>query len=264
MIVAIGPCILVTIIFVCVGTGMGLVYASLLSAGIASYSEASELPALDGGGLRTAFYIALGVCTGVCLIFLVIVNQVDPGVIKPLPYKVIAGIELLADEKLVRIEAGEMPEGTYIDHYGQLCQKRPAADGHGIIEERYCLTCNIWRPPRASHCRKCGHCMEKFDHHCGIVGTCIARKNQRFFVVLLTLGTIGAALLLAACIIWLVQQAWHGTHPWKYWRTYVVLLLGCLYLYTCFAAVFTLLHCALLFCDYIRLDSKSYEHPVVG
>eukprot|EP00850_Spirogloea_muscicola_P016830 SM000140S00579 [mRNA] locus=s140:63285:65129:+ [translate_table: standard] len=183
MIVAIGHCILVTIIFVCVGTGMGLV-----------------LPALDGGGLRTAFYIALGVCTGVCLIFLVIVNQVDPGVIKPLPYK---------DEKLVRIEAGEIPEGTYIDHYGQLCQKRPAADGHGIIEER---------------------------------------KNQRFFVVLLTLGTIGAALLLAACIIWLVQQAWHGTHPWKYWRTYVVLLLGCLYLYTCFAAVFTLLHCSLLFC----------------
>ena len=25
--------------------------------------------------------------------------------------------------------------------------------------EKYCATCNIWRPPRASHCNICGFCM---------------------------------------------------------------------------------------------------------
>jgi len=34
---------------------------------------------------------------------------------------------------------------------------RPYTRGLGF--ERYCTTCNIWRPPRASHCSKCGYCI---------------------------------------------------------------------------------------------------------
>jgi hypothetical protein len=30
----------------------------------------------------------------------------------------------------------------------------------GMDPERYCVTCNIWRPPRASHCSICGFCFE--------------------------------------------------------------------------------------------------------
>ena len=30
--------------------------------------------------------------------------------------------------------------------------------------ERFCRTCSLWRPPRASHCATCGYCMERFDH----------------------------------------------------------------------------------------------------
>ncbi|KAK6956466.1 hypothetical protein Daesc_001744 [Daldinia eschscholtzii] len=33
------------------------------------------------------------------------------------------------------------------------------------VPTKYCKTCNIWRPPRAHHCRLCDNCVETQDHH---------------------------------------------------------------------------------------------------
>ncbi|KAL6783784.1 hypothetical protein ACKKBF_B05780 [Auxenochlorella protothecoides x Auxenochlorella symbiontica] len=60
----------------------------------------------------------------------------------------------------------------------------------------WCYTCNAYRPIRSKHCGQCGRCCEEFDHHCPVVGTCVARGNRREFLgYLLTLFGAEAVML---------------------------------------------------------------------
>ncbi|KAF8431360.1 DHHC palmitoyltransferase-domain-containing protein, partial [Terfezia claveryi] len=34
---------------------------------------------------------------------------------------------------------------------------------------RWCKKCEAWKPPRCHHCRKCGRCVLRMDHHCGCI-----------------------------------------------------------------------------------------------
>ena len=62
------------------------------------------------------------------------------------------------------------------------------ANVRGFMKKiKYCETCILYRPPKASHCRYCDSCVMKFDHHCFWIGNCVGKSNyHNFFYFLLS------------------------------------------------------------------------------
>ena len=75
-----------------------------------------------------------------------------------------------------------------------------------IYTDRECETCNIVRPPYASHCKFCNTCVYRFDHHCTIVNQCIGLRNHRAFVLLLVFAFFNFLLLEIVCVWFIVVE----------------------------------------------------------
>lgn len=73
-----------------------------------------------------------------------------------------------------------------------------------LFVRKWCHTCNIYRPPRGKHCGLCNCCIDKFDHHCTFLSTCIGVRNHRWFIILL----IHTILLAAAVLVFGGGDGW--------------------------------------------------------
>jgi hypothetical protein len=67
--------------------------------------------------------------------------------------------------------------------------KEMIINGRGVLL-KYCSSCQIFRPPRTSHCSYCNNCVLEFDHHCPWLSNCIGKRNYPNFLGFLTLVSI--------------------------------------------------------------------------
>ena len=83
---------------------------------------------------------------------------------------------------------------------------RQVINGH-IHPINFCFTCNLFRPPRCSHCATCDNCVRRFDHHCIWLGNCIGVRNHKFFYFLVSSLIVNGIFQIGYCIYFIVFQS---------------------------------------------------------
>ena len=82
---------------------------------------------------------------------------------------------------------------TALTHVQVVMNKKKSIDTGG-----FCSICNVYFNPnnKVEHCRFCGVCIEKMDHHCVWMGKCVAKNNTfYFYAMIFDLGLIYAYVI---------------------------------------------------------------------
>ncbi|XP_059349905.1 palmitoyltransferase ZDHHC23 [Ammospiza nelsoni] len=65
--------------------------------------------------------------------------------------------------------------------YCSMSAEQPAG-----VKKDWCTKCQLVRPARAGHCRLCGRCVRRLDHHCVWINSCVGEQNHQAFILALS------------------------------------------------------------------------------
>lgn len=104
---------------------------------------------------------------------------------------------------------------------GYLATHWKPAQPEDVVHLQYCNICRGYKAPRAHHCRKCGRCVLKMDHHCPWINNCVGHCNHAHFTAFLfwaVCGCLQASVVLSCSLYRALNRVWYiyygnGTEP---------------------------------------------------
>lgn len=126
--------------------------------------------------------------------------------------------------------------GSIVNEIDRLSKISPTEVENQIKSIGKCQKCGSPKPFRAHHCSKCKKCYFRFDHHCDLVGNCVAYRNAQPFVLYLIYGCF---ILFSSSFISFAPSFFHSPINQSLSQSYGVLI-GLFALVISFFAYFTL------------------------
>lgn len=80
---------------------------------------------------------------------------------------------------------------------------------------QFCTICKGYKAPRSHHCKKCGYCIKKMDHHCPWINSCVGHANHGYFTMFLTSAVVSctqATVVMSICMYHAINRGWYLRH----------------------------------------------------
>uniref|UniRef100_A0A4W5LC96 Palmitoyltransferase n=1 Tax=Hucho hucho TaxID=62062 RepID=A0A4W5LC96_9TELE len=161
---------------------------------------------------RTLFFLSLALFSLAYMYFLFVTEILPRGDVSHLQLVTVTTGVVLTLISLVRTKRGpgfvqpsladvhstnqsKLPDKHSASQNGVDQSMMPASTAKPVEQQTQSLTakggtcplCRVVRPPRAGHCRICGGCVQRLDHHCIWINSCVGKANHRNFLLTLLL-----------------------------------------------------------------------------
>jgi len=140
-------------------------------------------------------------------------DPMDIGLVNTDPSSIIRSLLRISRSQHVGSRQSSSYNRLTQDHFGSVNHKRRSSraplsnkelqDRRRHASDRICKKCPLaqgqmqLKPERAHHCRICGRCYLKYDHHCPWINSCVGLRNERYFFLFMVYLCIACC-----CVVW--------------------------------------------------------------